>query len=209
MCWSDRQERLRRARKWSLEQHLAGSRCNQERWNSQPEHGSKPQELRMHNRECNFFQDEHYRITAYYVNSWERTCFHMLRSPKVTAVPGTSTRRKEQLSELTDQPRHLLRGSSAPQLCSTSQRLSRSSPCSISTWLKAPDLPFSATGHKLFTESQRPWASWVCVLWTFLDLLVAVLLGWAVTAISLTDQVSTDDLFYFCLSSVEYNYRFI
>lgn len=131
----------------------------------------------MHNRECNFSQDERYRITAYYVNSWERTSFHMLRSPKVTAVSGTSTRRKEQLSVLTDQPRQLLWGSLAPQLCSTPQRLSRSRPSSISTWLRAPDLPFSATGHKLLTESQRPWASWVCMLSTLLDLFVAVLLG--------------------------------
>lgn len=53
-------------------------------------------------------------------------------------------------------------------------RFSRSSPSSISIWLTAPDLPFSATVHKLFPESQRPWASWVCVFWTFLDLLVAL-----------------------------------
>lgn len=119
MCWLDRQERLRSTRKLSLEQNPDGSKCDQERWNKQSEHGWKPEELCMQGRECKFFQDEHYRITAYYVNSWERTCFHLLRSPKVTAVLGTSTRRKEQLSVLTDQPRHLLRGSLAPQLCST------------------------------------------------------------------------------------------
>lgn len=64
----------------------------------------------------------------------------------------------------------LLLPSCAPPL----HRLSRSSPSSVSIWLTAPDLPFSATGYKLFTESQRPWSSWVCVLWTFLDLLVAL-----------------------------------
>lgn len=52
--------------------------------------------------------------------------------------------------------------------------LSKSSPSSISIWLTAPDLPFSATGHRLFTKSQRLWAAWVCMLWTFLDLLVAL-----------------------------------
>lgn len=43
----------------------------------------------------------------------------MLRSPpKVMAVTGKTSGR-EQLSVLTDQPRHLLWGSLAPQLCST------------------------------------------------------------------------------------------
>lgn len=210
MCWLDRQERLRSTRKLSLEQNPDGSKCDQERWNKQSEHGWKPEELCMQGRECKFFQDEHYRITPYYVNSWERTCFHMLRSPKVTAVLGTSTRRKEQLSVLTDQPRHLLRGSLAPQLCSTPPLALKIQSSSISIWLTAPDLPFSATGLKLFY--------WVSKALDFLGLrdlnfswpaCSSVLLGWAVTAISLTDQVSIDDLFYFCLSFVEYNHSFI
>lgn len=210
MCWSDRQERLRSTRKWSLEQNLAGSKCEQERWNKQPEHGWKPEELCMQGRECKFFQDEHYRITAYYVNSWERTCFHMLRSPKVTAVLGTTTRRKEQLSVLTDQPRHLLWGSLAPQLCSTPP---------LALKIQSLFNQYLADSPRFAIFSNRPQAFyWVSKALDFLGLCAlnfswpacsSVLLGWAVTVISLTDQVSIDDLFYFCLSFVEYNHSFI
>lgn len=174
------------------------------------EPGWKPEEFCMQGRECNFFQDEHYRTTAYYVNSWERTYFHMLRSPKVTAVLVVLFSLLMFLSVQTDQPRHLLWGSLAPHLCSTPP---------LALKIQSLFTQYLADSPRFAIFNNRPQAFyWFSKALDFLGLRAlnfswpacsSVLLGWAVTAISLTDQVSIDDLFYFCLSFVEYNHSFI
>lgn len=79
----------------------------------------------------------------------ERACLRTLRASRVTAATGTSTSRGEQLSVLTEQPRHLLQGSPAPQPCSTLPPLTPKSQSLFHQQLaNSPGFVFYSTSEK-------------------------------------------------------------
>lgn len=197
MCWSVRQETLRSSRKGSLEQSLAGPGCNQEL-----EHGWKPGQLCIKAGNATFSSmDATESQYTMLVLEKTRVCLHMLRSPP--RVMFSSTRR-EQLSILTDQAKTPASGTSCSpvvlHLCACSQ--------------EPVPLPSVSGWQHHVCHSQQQAASFVLSLEGLrlpgLVPLLALnfawpacssgLLGWVVTAISVTDQVPLASLFYFSLS---------